>query len=43
MAAALEHLDERWGGSAGYLVEACGLRPRELTRVRAWLVEPSAG
>jgi protein tyrosine/serine phosphatase len=38
LTAALEHLDERYGGAAAYLRDACGLDDHELDAVRARLV-----
>lgn len=41
MQTALEHLDERYGGAAGYLVEAAGVADEDIGAIRANLLDPS--
>ncbi len=41
MTSTLEHLDARYGGVAGYLVDAAGLDPADLGRVRGNLLVPA--
>lgn len=40
MAAALGHLDDRYGGIEGYLLHAAGIEPGVLARLRDLLIEP---